>query len=141
MREKFELYCKAIGLVFFCLGVIAFLCAIVFFIFKPDAVQMLPESARTLYGQSQIDELQDASSYILNRYLIVLMILGFIEIFLGAYLMSSNNLFVRFCYPMRNNDSNINSSGDIKLDSFEVKNQKETEGTSETKYAPPGYFK
>jgi hypothetical protein len=126
MREKFELSCKVVGVVFFCFGIVAFLCAIVFFIFKQDAVQSLPESARTLYSQSQINELQNASSYILNRYLIVLMILGFIEIFLGAYLMSSNNLFVRFCYPQRNNDSNINSSGDIKLDSFEVKNQKET---------------
>ena len=54
MREKFELSCKVVGLIFFCWGILTFFGAIVFFILKPDYVQMLTESTRDAYIQSQI---------------------------------------------------------------------------------------
>jgi hypothetical protein len=54
MREKFELACKIVGLVFWCLGFITFVCAILIFVLKPDALRFLPESTRAVYNATEI---------------------------------------------------------------------------------------
>ncbi len=136
MREKFQLASKIIGLVFWGLGFITFVCVILIFVLKPDAMQMLPESARAVYNQSQIKELRLAGSYVLNRYVIIVAMISVFEMFLGVYLMGSNNIFVKLCYPFENQIM-PSPTPDIQLD---IKSSEVQTKPSEEKYAPPGYF-
>ncbi len=139
MREKFELASKIIGLVFWGFGFITFVCVILIFVLKPDAMQMLPESARAVYNQSQIKELQNMTNYATYRYILVLAIVSVFEVFFGVYLMNSNNLFIKLCYPFEN--QNIPSpTPDIQLEIKTKESQMESKKPSEDKYAPPGYF-
>jgi len=136
MRGKFELASKIIGLVFWGLGFITLVFAILVFILKPDALRILPESARAIYSQTEIKELRSAGSYIMNRYVIIAAMMSVFEVFFGVYLMKSNNIFVKLCYPFE--DQIMPSpTPDIQLD---IKSSEVQTKPSEDKYAPPGYF-
>jgi c-di-AMP phosphodiesterase-like protein len=139
MREKFELACKIIGLMFFCTSIFVLLAAIAFFI-TITYIPEIPQSTMKLLTQSQITELQDMSNSMRNMYSLTITFFGIIEMLLGLYLMKSNNLFVKLCYPARSGSSNHDSFNDIKLDTKAEETHKHTKETSEKKYAPPGYF-
>lgn len=141
MREKFEFYTKIIGLVFFCFGALYALSTIPLFFQKaPDVTQLIPASAMKMFSQADIADMQSRADYLWKHALKMFFFFGIVPMALGVYLMTSNNLFVRFCYPARSLSTTIDSSKDISLHT----NAKETdnigEHTSENKYAPPGYF-
>ena len=140
MREKFELASKIIGLVFWGLGFVAFVSAVLIFILKPDVIQMLPESARAVYNQQQIRELREINSQVVNRTIIIAAMIGVVQILLGVYLMKSNNLFVKICYPFENQNIPVTPSPDIRLGVKSNESQTEPKKSSGDKYAPPGYF-
>jgi predicted membrane protein len=141
MREKFELSCKIIGLVVFCFGVIYFLIALGFFLIRLDAMQLLPQSARALYSESQVAEVRATASY-LGVYVIKLLIFwGVLFVLVGIYLMKSNNLFVKLCYPKKSKNISEFTPDEIQPETNIKQPQKEAETSSENKYAPPGYFK
>ena len=75
------------------------------------------------------------------QYALKMLILsGIVPIVMGWYLMRSNNLFVRFCYPATL-PTNKDSGQDIDLN---VSDKKEhnviDEEDPDGKYAPPGYL-
>jgi hypothetical protein len=70
----------------------------------------------------------------------MLILSGIVPIVMGWYLMRSNNLFMRFCYPTTPL-TNKDSGQDIGLN---VSNKKEhnvvDKEDPDNKYAPPGYL-
>jgi len=139
MREKFELACKIIGLVLFCGSILVLLSGIAIFVTLSDDV-MLPQSSRALLTQSQIDELQNMSSSMRNMYSTIVIFFGIMAMLLGIYLMKSNNLFVKLCYPSKSENVSEIPSGEIQVKTNAEQPQKQSEAISENKYAPPGYF-
>jgi hypothetical protein len=76
-----------------------------------------------------------------NRYVIVAAMISVFEVIFGVYLMKSNNLFVKLCYPFENKNTPVIPPPDIQLDIKTKESQQESKKLSENKYAPPGYFK
>ncbi|MBN1972714.1 MAG: hypothetical protein JW787_03690 [Sedimentisphaerales bacterium] len=140
MREKFELSCKIIGLVFWGFGLMTIVCSILIFILRPDVTHILPESGRAMYSQSQINELRTVTNYTTNRYVLIFAMMSVFEVIFGVYLMKSNNLFIKLCYPCDNQNIPVNPPSDIQLDVKSQGFQKKTGEPSENKYAPPGYY-
>lgn len=141
MKEKFELYCKVVGLIFFCVGFYYCLSSIPLFFQKaPDVTNILPQSFLKPLSNSDIAEIKASASYIWQYALKTLILSGIVPIVMGWYLMRSNNLFVRFCYPTTPL-TNKDSGQDIDLN---VSNKKEhnvvDEEDPDSKYAPPGYL-
>ena len=140
MREKFELYCKVVGLIFFCVGIYCSLNSIPLFFQKaPDATKIFPQSTLKMLSNSDIAEMKAGVSYMWQYALKILILSGIVPILMGWYLMRSNNVFVRFCYPTTPL-TNKDSPQDIDLN---VSNKKEhnvaDKEDPESKYAPPGY--
>ena len=139
MREKFELACKIIGLLFFITGIFMLLSAIVFFLFY-NTLDTISPGSRAMMSQSQIAELQEVSNSIRNYYAGVLLFGGIMEMLLGYYLMKSGNLFLKLCYPLKNRNVPVKPVPEIQLDIQSKESQPEPKEPSADKYAPPGYF-
>ena len=140
MRDKFELACKIIGLIFFCIGAVYALSTIPMFFQKaPDVSQLYPDLSQVL-NQSEINDMQKSASYIWGYALRTIIFFGIIPMLLGFYLMKSNNLFVKLCYPFEKRNIPVMQTPDIQLDVKPKESQEKVEKPSENKYAPPGYF-
>ena len=140
MREKFELACKIIGLLFFVAGIFALFAGLAFFLLY-NALDKIPQSSMAIMSQSQIAELQDISDSMRNTYALMFLFGGIVEILLGFYLMKSNNLFIKLCYPFRNQNVSEIRASDIQLNVKSDQSKPESKKPSGDKYAPPGYFK
>jgi hypothetical protein len=141
MREKFELACKIIGLVLFCSSIFVLLSGIAIFVKLLDVTETIPQSSKALLTQSQIAELQNISSSMRIMYSTIVIFFGIMAMLLGIYLMKSNNLFVKLCYPARSKNVPEIPSEDIQVKINAKQPQKGPEVISENKYAPPGYFR
>jgi hypothetical protein len=143
MREKFELHSKTIGLVLFCLGVYSSLNSVVLLIQRqPDATKMIPSSALQMLSRSNIADMQATSSYVWKYDLRVLLLSGVAPILMGVYLMRSNNLFVRWCYPAVAGNSPAASSpanAPPKLNVSPKMPASAGDKRPDSRYAPPGY--
>lgn len=144
MRDRFELNCRTVGLVFFCIGAYYALTAVPLFLQKPaDIKRMVPQSALRVFSEADIAELQAATSYIWKYALKTLLLSGIAPMLAGLYLMRSNNLFVRLCYPA--GGAKLPSPPSISKPFAEPDGAPRTPGNAdgkkpESKYAPPGYF-
>jgi hypothetical protein len=141
MKEKFELYCKVVGLIFFCIGFYYCLGSIPLFFQKaPDVTKFVPQSTLKMLSNTNIAEMKALASYVWQYALTMLILSGIVPIVMGWYLMRSNNVFVRFCYPTTP-PTNKDSSQDIDLNVSNNKEQSTTDGEDpDGKYAPPGYL-
>jgi hypothetical protein len=145
MREKFELHCKTVGLVFFCIGAYYVLTSIPLFFQKaPDVARMVPQSASMPpLVRSQIAQMRAGMSYIWQYALQVLLISGMAPLLMGIYLMRSNNLFVRLCYPERTGPASTGPgvAKEIVGPGVSAKVSRNADDKkSGNPYAPPGYF-
>jgi hypothetical protein len=144
MRDRFELNCKTVGLVFFCIGAFYALTAIPLFLRKPaDIKRMVPQSALRVFSEADIAELQAATSYTWKYALKTLLLSGIAPMLTGLYLMRSNNLFVRLCYPIRGGKSAPSpgiTTAVAEPDAAPKAAGNSDERKPESKYAPPGYF-
>lgn len=144
MRDQFELNCKTVGIVLLCVGAYYSLAAVpLFFQREPDVTRMIPRSMLRGFTQSQIAEFQAATSYNWKYALKTLLLSGIAPMLAGLYLMRSNNLFVRLCYPAGHDTSASRPS--IGKPVAESDAAQKTPGNAdekklESKYAPPGYF-
>ena len=139
MRDKFELACKIIGLLFFVAGIFVILTGIVVFLFI-GTMDQIPPSSKALMTQSQIAELQDITNSVRNRYALAFLFAGILEMIIGFYLMKSKNIFLKLCYPFENKQVPVKLPPDIQLEVKSNESQVESKESSENKYAPPGYF-
>jgi hypothetical protein len=145
MREKFELHCKTVGLVAFCFGAFYVLTSIPLFFQKaPDVTRMVPQSAlMPPLVRSELAQMQAGMSYIWKHALQVLLISGIAPLLMGIYLMRSNNLFVRLCYPERSGQaapiSIVPNEAQAPDVSVKVPRNADDKKTG-SRYAPPGYF-
>ena len=140
MREKFELACKIIGLVLFVSSIFVLFSGIAIFITLSDTAKTIPQSTQALMTQTQIAELRDMSSSMRNMYTFIVLFFGIIEMLLGIYLMKSNNLFIKLCYPFENKNIPVIPPSDIQFDIKARESQQESKESSGDKYAPPGYY-
>ncbi len=143
MRERFELHSKTIGLVLFCLGVYSSLNSIVLLVQKqPDVTKMIPSSALQVLGRSGIADMQAATSYAWKYHLRILLLSGIAPLLMGVYLMRSNNLFVRWCYPAATGRPPAASSpagAPAKLGVSPKIPGSASDKKPDSRYAPPGY--
>ncbi len=143
MRERFELHCKTVGLIVFCVGVYSSLSSIALFFQKaPDITKMIPQSALKTLAPPAVAELQAATSYTWRYALITLVLSGIAPLLIGVYLMRSNNLFVRRCYPVPTDGlpPALHRTDELPKSSAsrQVPERVSDEG-SDSRYAPPGY--
>lgn len=139
MREKFELACKIVGLVLFVSSIFVLFSGLLFII-GYDTIETTPPSTRALMTQSQIVELQNMSNSFRNVSCLIISLGGILGMLLGFYLMKSNNLFIKLCYPIDKQNISVAPPG-IQLDVKTNESQTELKESSVDKYAPPGYFK
>ena len=143
MREKFELHCKTIGLAIFCIGVYNSLSSVSLSLQKePDVTKMIPQSVLKTLGRPDIADAQASASYMRKYTLKTILLAGIAPILMGVYLMRSNNLFVRLCYPTASGSPSSASSGIGKPAELDV--SPNARGSADDKkqssrYAPPGY--
>jgi hypothetical protein len=143
MRERFELHCRTIGLVLFCIGGYNSLTSVSLLVQKePDVSRMIPQSALKTLGPSNIAEIQAATSYTWKYTLRALLLSGIAPILMGVYLMRSNNLFVRLCYPTVTGSLPSTPRGTDEPAKLNV--SPKVPGSADDKkqssrYAPPGY--
>jgi hypothetical protein len=140
MREKFELACKIVGLALYVSSILVLFSGIAIFIILLDTAKTIPHSTQALMTQTQIAELRDMSSSMRNMYTFIVLFFGIIEMLLGIYLMKSNNLFIKLCYPFENKNTPVIPPSDIQLDMKAKESQQESKKPSENKYAPPGNY-
>jgi hypothetical protein len=143
MRDRFELNCKTVGLVFLCIGAYYALTAVPLFFHKePDVTEIFPRSMFQGLTQSDIADIRAASANLWKYALRTLVLTGIAPMLTGLYLMRSNNLFVRLCYPTRG--ANLTPPPSISTTVAELdaapKAGNADERKPESKYAPPGYF-
>jgi hypothetical protein len=144
MRERFELICKGVGLIVFCLGalwLLILLCGLLFG--PPDITQMLPQAAVSRLSRSEIDQMQEPGSYVWRHALTVFLLpMSIASILGGLYLMQSNNLVVRLCYPQ--SGAAASPPPEVTGHTVGSAGSSRTPQSSETKprdkYAPLGYF-
>jgi len=134
MRDKFELACKIIGLLFFVSGIFVILSGIIVFLFIGN-IYTIPPSDKALMTQSQIAELQDITNSTRDRYALVFLFAGILEMILGFYLMKSENIFLKLCYPYENKPVPVMLSPDIQLKDKSKELQVESKEPSENKCA------
>ena len=144
MRDKFELCCKVIGLVSFCVGIYVSLSAIpMFFQKEPDLTKFLPQSVVGRLSTSDLAGMKASASYLWQYALKRLAFHGIVPALIGLYLMRSGNVFVRLCYPMtghRRLQAGREQSEDIEFKAPRQKAAGNTGQSQDTKYAPPGYY-
>lgn len=144
MREKFELCVKVVGLVLLSLGILVVVNAILIFFLNPFrdfSSSMLSGSPLAQQFQDQVArELWNARI----RTTVFTSLSGIATVMIGVYLMRSNNLIVRLCYPpmdgsMQPGTASGPSQVDMTLSGAPAQEQGRT-NPPETRYAPPGYF-
>lgn len=126
MRKYFELSCKIIGLLLICYG------TIVLFVGAPLVIGTLPG----LMPQ------RNGVQWHANLFLVwTLLSCGALPVSMGIYLMRSNNLVVRLCYPERTDHTQPPTSGTLSLNLPRTeKDEEKPEDPPDDKYAPPGYL-
>jgi hypothetical protein len=143
MRERFELHSKTVGLVVFCIGAYNSLSSGVLFLQgEPDVTKMMPSSTLKLLPRSDVAALQTSTSYVRKYALKALLLSGIAPLLLGFYLMRSNNLFVRLCYPaISGNPPSAPSGpdGPVKRNVSAKVAGSPDDRKPDSRYAPPGY--
>lgn len=144
MREKFELCVKVVGLALLSLGILLMLNAILLFFFNP--FHNIPSSllsSSPLPRQFQ-DQMADEMWNTRVRTTIYVLLSGIVQAAMGAYLMRSDNLIIRLCYPRSNGGMQpVVASGSLSADRALSDPPGQAQGPGshpETQYAPPGYF-
>ncbi len=138
MKEKFELCCKVLGLALFCWGVITALSTIPMYFhqLKPDT--FLPSILlNSPEGRQLAQEANRAASRTWAWATIQLLLQGITPTLLGLYLMRSNNIFVRRCYPEASGSKPSIAELQLRLAASAAASPKAKE--SDDRYAPPGY--
>ncbi len=137
MRQYFELSSKVIGLLLVCYAIVMCLQIIPLFWHKPEVARFMPQSiANTRIGRLTAQEAQQIATYTWHYALEHLVLVSIVPALLGIYLMRSNNLAVRFCYPLPAEGKEPPGGSDLEEPSLPPDAEK-TEG--DAKYAPPGY--
>ena len=140
MREKFELCCKVLGLVFFCIGIYYSLSSVPLYFQKaPDVTRLLPQSALGGLSTSQIAEMNASFSYMWRYAVKQLVLLGIVPILMGWYLMRSNNLFVNYCYPGTTPTTSKQEADPPQLTVVEEAIPEQPEPKGDERFAPPEY--
>lgn len=143
MREKFELCCKVVGLAVFCYGFYYSLSSIpLFFQGEPDVSKMYGEELLQKIHPGLVNQLKESMAYTWKYILKLLILHGIVPMLMGIYLMRSNNLFVRLCYPLAGSSpkSPQNDDKSTELTLSKETSKKRNEETSDSQFAPPGYF-
>ncbi len=98
--DKIEFVSKVIGLVIVCSGIVASMSIVYLLIFPgTDYGQLQQISLKAPFGGREINNALYAMFQIERQMYFKALILSLLPIPFGMYLMSSNNIFVRFCYP------------------------------------------
>jgi hypothetical protein len=140
MREKFELCSKVLGLAVFCYGVIYSLSMIPTYFHQPRADTLVPPSMlNTVAGQQFASYMNEAMPRLFAWITVQLFLQGIVPALLGLYLMRSNNLFVRLCYPNTPSPHIASTGSDIQLHTSSEASAQRKESKSDDRYAPPGY--
>jgi hypothetical protein len=148
VREKFELCVKVVGLLFLCSGVLVVLGAILLFFcnfFTDDAylASTLSDNAFSQQFQEQLAHRKNSMLHVRTWAAVYCSLLGAFTAALGVYLMRSNNLIVRLCYPRTDGRVQPGAASrpqavDVTVSSTTGKGQ-EMKNRADTRYAPPGY--
>ncbi len=140
MREKFELCCRVLGLAIFCWGVITALTTIPVYFHQVKADTFLPKVLlNSPEGRQLAEEANKAMSRTWVWVTVQLFLQGIAPILLGVYLMRSNNLFVRRCYPDASGPSPSEKIAELQLRLAASASPPSKEQKNDDRYAPPGY--
>ncbi|NLH40991.1 MAG: hypothetical protein GX448_04050 [Planctomycetes bacterium] len=144
MRERFELCTKVIGLLLLCGVVVLTFTAIVTFLHRPDygTSQLQGVMMPHPLGSQLQTKAQLVTSHCYGWFLVHMLVLAVGLGALGVYLMRSDNLAVRLCYPDTNSGSRAETLSHAQIGSplaAKPEERKATENRSDSRYAPPGY--
>lgn len=110
---------------------------------QPDVRKMLPSEALKRLTEFDFSQMQSAAAYPRRYALKTLLLSGIAPLAMGLYLMRSNNLFVRLCYPKLGGGTSLTSdhaAPPIGL-STNPGSTETDDKKSDNRYAPPGYFR
>ena len=140
MRDKFELYSKALGLALVCYGVLVSLSMIPVYFDQPTAEMFFSESMlNTPLAQEAVEEFNKVFPHTITWISIHMFLQGILPALLGWYMMQSNNFFVRYCYPEKSaSDSSIDYA-DVQLGLNKEATDQQQASQNDERFAPPGY--
>ena len=90
-----------------------------------------------------VTQLKESMSYSWKYIIKFLILHGIVPMLMGVYLMRSNNLLVRLCYPLDRGGSHDSIRDNVKAAELTLPQEasgKEKDQKTDSQYAPPGYF-
>lgn len=140
MRDKLELYCKALGVTFICWGILQSISFFPVYFNQPKANMLIPESLlNTPMGQEISRDVNSTLPKMYAWITVQMFIQGIFPFLVGWYLTRSNNRFVTLCYPSSTppaSDKNA-SATELNVPMQEASEQLKPQG--DERFAPPGY--
>ncbi len=128
-KAKFEFVSKVIGLIIVCSGIVTAIGLAYLIIFLGNDYNQLHQiNLNVPFGSKELNNVLYAMFQIERQLYFKILILSLLPIPFGMYLMNSNNLFVRYCYPEEGDGGNsefgdhyfeeIAGEDDIKIGGF-----------------------
>ena len=140
MRDKLELYCKALGVTFICWGILQSISFIPVYFNPPKANMVIPESmSNTPMGQQMSRDVDSTFPKLYAWITVQMFIQGLFPALLGWYLTRSNNLFVNLCYPCNAPPTNNKNAGAVELNVPKQETSEQPKPQGDERFAPPGY--
>lgn len=111
------------------------------FFVEPDWTRFLAlPGAENQQAEHVVSQLYRTGPHAWRFVLLDLLLQGVVPALLGLYLMRSDNLAVRFCYPRRPDAQTAGIPDASSADSpAEPESRAELPSSGESRYAPPGY--
>ncbi len=140
MREKFELYSKALGLILVCYGILVSLSMIPVYFDQPTAEMFFPESIINIpHVQEAIEDFNKVFPHTMTWITVHMFLQGALPALLGWYLMRSGNIFVRYCYPENQQFGSSIDCTDVQLGLKKEATDPQQISLDDERFAPPGY--